>query len=135
MDDIVTGAKSFNKYLEDLEKLFLILIEWNVSLTPEKTYLNYPDLKLLGRLINSLRLITAEDKLKAIAKLCYPSILGELEHYLKLTNYIRPAVHWYTQLAELLQQLKTDLLKLGPNKGNTRKRYLSIYKFERPINK
>ena len=64
-----------------------------MSLIPEKTYLNYPNLKLLGRLINSLRLIIVEDKLKAIIKLYYPSTLGKLEYYLGLTNYIKPAVH------------------------------------------
>ena len=106
-----------------------------MSLIPEKIYLNYPNLKLLGRFINLLRLIIVKDKLKAIVKLCYPSILSELEYYLGLTNYIRPAIHWYTQLAELLQQLKTDLLKLGPVKGNIRKRYLFIYKFEQPTDK
>ena len=93
MDDIVTKAKSFNKYLEHLEKLFFILIEWNVSLIPEKIYLNYPNLKLLGRFINLLKLIIVEDELKVITKLCYPSILSKLEHYLGLTNYIRPTIY------------------------------------------
>ena len=60
-----------------------------MSFAPNKTFLNYLDLKLLGRFVNSLGLVIIEDKLKTIVKLYYPNIFGEFEYYLKLINYIR----------------------------------------------
>ena len=69
---------------------------------------------------------TPEDKLRAISSLAYPTTLGDLEHYLGLTRYLRQYVHFYAQLARPLQDLKTRLLKEAPtNKGNQRRAYSS----------
>lgn len=41
----------------------------------------------------------------------YPKTLGALEYYLSLMKYLKSYVHFYDQLASLLQALKTNLLK------------------------
>lgn len=58
--------------------------------------------------MNSLGIVTAEDKLKAISTLNYSSTLGDLEHYLSLTGYLRSLV------------------------GNLRKAYSSRYRLLQP---
>lgn len=94
-------------------------------MSPTKAFLGYPDVNLLGRKVNSFGLISSEEKLRAISALKYPRTLGELEHYLVLTGYLRQYIHFYAQLARPLQELKTKLLKDGPVAGRPRKQYSS----------
>ena len=134
IDDIVSGAKKFHEYLSNLRELFTVLVQYNVSISPKKTFLGYPSVNLLGRHVDSLGLATAEDKLAAIKGLTYPTTLGKLEHYLGLTGYMRSSVYFYAQLAAPLQELKTRLLKDSPaSKGRQRKKYSSSYSLDKPI--
>ena len=133
VDDIGCGSKSLSAHLADLRKLFRLLVEFNVSISPKKAFLGYPNVSLLGQKVNSFGLVTAEDKLRAISQLTYPDTLGALEHYLGLTGYLRQYVNYYAQLAEPLQNLKTRLLKESPSsKGNPRKVYSSKTKLGEP---
>ena len=132
VDDVVTGAKSFSEHLANLRQLFELFVEHNISISPTKTFLGYPNVNLLGRRVDSFGLATAEDKLEAIKALKYPSTLGDLEHYLGLAGYLRNHVHYFAQLAQPLQALKTSLLKQAPTKGNPRRAYASSYKLGKP---
>ena len=132
INDIVTGSKSFVEHLRQLRQLFQLFCDYNISISPTKTYLGYPNVNLLGRRVDSLGMATAEDKLEAIRMLKYPATLGDLEHYLGLTGYLRSSVHYYAQLAQSLQALKTSLLKQAPTKGNPRRAYSSQYRLSPP---
>ena len=72
--------------LKDLRELFQLFVDYNISISPTKTYLGYPDVNLLGQRVESLGLTSPEDKLRAISNLRYPTTLGALEHYLGLTG-------------------------------------------------
>lgn len=87
---------------------------------------------LLGQRVDSLGLTTAEDKLRAIRLLIYPETLGALEYYLGLTGYLRSYVHFYAQLAEPLQLLKTSLLRAVPVGGQQRQAYASKTRLDPP---
>lgn len=132
VDDIVTGAQSLAEHLTRLRQLFQLFVEHNISISPTKTFLGYPNVNLLGRRVDSFGMATAEDKLKAISDIVYPSTLGDLEHYLGLTGYLRSSVHYYAQLASPLQDLKTRLLKEAPTKGNPRRAYSSKCHLPKP---
>ena len=132
IDDIICGATSVEDLLQKLRILFEIFVAKNISIQPTKTYLNYPDVGLLGQRINSLGLATADDKLKAIRLLKYPDTLGALEYYLGLTGYLRSYVHFYAQLAEPLHSLKTSLLKGAPIAGPQRRSFASKTKLPLP---
>ena len=125
VDDIIIGAISLREYLRYLRQLFQIFVQYNILIAPTKTYLGYPNVSLLGRRVDSLGMATPDDKLRAISSLRYPATLGDLEHYLGLTGYLRQYVHYYVQLAKPLQDyLKTRLLKEVPStKGNQRRAY------------
>lgn len=110
IDNIICWAKS----LPDLQKLrilFDIFLEYNISIKPTKSYLNYPNVGLLGLQINSLGLIISEDKLKATRLLTYSKTLGALEYYLGLTGYLRTYMYVYAQLTAPLQALKTSFIQ------------------------
>lgn len=117
VDDIICGATSLEDMIDQLWILFQIFVAFNISIKPTKTFLNYPDVGILGQKVNLLGLTTAEEKLKAIKRLTYPNTLGALKYYLGLTGYFRSYIHFYAQLAELLQALKTSLLKQAPIAG------------------
>lgn len=99
IDDIVCGGNSLPDLLYKLRILFEIFWRYNISIKPTKSYLNYPDVGLLGQRVNSLGLTTSEEKLKAVRLLQYPETLGALEYYLGLTGYLRSYIHFYAQLA------------------------------------
>ena len=132
VDDVVIGSHSFEEHVDHLRQVFELFQRFNISISPKKAFLAYPDVSLLGQKVNSFGLTTAEDKLKAISQLRYPRTLGDLEHYLGLTGYLRQYVHFYAQLAKPLQELKTLLLKEAPTKGNPRKAYASKTKLPMP---
>ena len=125
VDDIICEARSFSDLLEKLRILFDIFLEYNISIKSTKSFLNYPDVGLLGQRVNSLGLTTSEEKLRAIKHLTYPKTLGALKYYLGLTGYLRNYIHFYAQLAAPLQALKTSHLRNAPVSGQQRRAYAS----------
>ena len=125
IDDIITGAEDFQQHVAHLQRLFQLLSEYNIAIAPTKTFLNYPNINVLGQKVDSFGMATAEDKLKAISEIAYPTTLGDLEHYLGLTGYLQNHVHYYAQLASPLQALKTLLLKEAPNQSSQCRLYSS----------
>lgn len=125
VDDIICRAKSLDDLFSKLCTLFEIFVVYNISIKPTKTFLNYPDVGLLGLEVNSLGLTTAKEKLNAISLLHYPDTLGALEYYLGLIGYLWSYIHYYAQLAEPLQSLKTSLLKVALLSGQQCRAYAS----------
>lgn len=97
--------------------LFKIFLHYNISIKLTKSFLNYPDVGLLGQRVNSLGLTTSDKKLKAIRLLTYPNTLGALKYYLGLIGYLRRYIHFYAQLAAPFQELKTLLFRHAPVAG------------------
>lgn len=128
IDDIVTDAQFFDEHVKHLRKLFDLLVEYNVFIVLNKVFLRYNSVNLLERRVNSLRMTTAENKLKTISSLSYSSTLSNLKHYLDLTEYLQSSVHMYAQLTSSLQKLKTRLLKNAFFKENVRKAFSSKYR-------
>lgn len=133
IDDIISGSITFEQHLIDLRQLFSTLLEANITISPKKTFLGYPSINLLGQHVNSLGLSTSKEKLNAISQLTYPRTLGDLEHYLGLTGYLRQYVEYYAQITEPLQTLKTLLFKESPsNGGGKRRAYASTKQLPEP---
>ena len=76
--------------------VFDLFKNYNIAISLEKVFLGYPDIKLLGRRINSIGLFTTKEILTAIAKIEYLIILGLLEYYLGLSRYLRGYIYYYT---------------------------------------
>ena len=117
INDIVCAAKLLPDLLDKLRTLFEIFLAYNISISPTKSYLNYPDMMFLGQRVDFLGLTTSEQKLKAIKLLTNPDTLGALEYYMGLTSYLTNYIHFYTQLAPLLQDFKITLFREAPLGG------------------
>lgn len=88
VDDIICSTRSLSDLIQKLRILFKIFLEYNILIKPTKSYLNYPDVGLLGQRVKFPSLTTFVEKLKAIQLLVYPDMLGALEYYLDLTSYL-----------------------------------------------
>lgn len=125
MNDIICRAKFLSDLLEKLRIFFDIFLKFNISIKPTKSFLNYPNVGLLGQQVNSLGLTTLKKKLKAIKHLTYPEILDVLEYYLGLTDNLCNYIHFYAQLVTPIQTLKTSFLCNVPVNGQQRHAYAS----------
>ena len=123
MDDIVIFSNSLEEHLQHLEKVFDALTTINIHLSPKKSYLGYPSVRLLGQKVNALGLATADEKLAAISNLAFPKNLGMLDKYLGMTGYYRQYIPIYAAISKPLQQRKTYLTRAVKDvKGTARKR-------------
>lgn len=95
MNDIICEAKSLCDLLKKLCILFDIFLEYNICIKPTKSFLNYPDVGLIGQRVNSLGLITSKKKLRIINILTNPKTLGVLEYYLRHTSYLHNYIYFY----------------------------------------
>ena len=138
VDDIVIFSKSFEEHLEHLDQVFKTLSNYNICLAPEKSFLGYPSVALLGQRVDAFGLATSADKLAAIAQLAFPKTLRQLDHYLGLTGYLRQYVPYYAAVVRPLQQRKVALTRglcLHLVKGNARKNTASRLRINMPTPK
>lgn len=123
VNDIVIFSNTFKEHLEHLRHVFNKLNQMGICLSPEKSYLAYPSVQLLGQRVNALGLATTDDKLKAITSLEFPRTLRQLETYLGLTGYLRQYIPHYAAIVKPLQLRKTLLNRgIRGTKSNARKR-------------
>ena len=63
-------------------------MKYNITITLIKIFLDYLNINLFNRRINSFNIVIVEDKLKAISKIIYLATLDNLEYYLDLIGYL-----------------------------------------------
>lgn len=63
IDNIICSIKFLNDLFSKLCILFKNFVAYKISIKPTKSFLNYPDVGLLGQRVNSLDLTTATKKL------------------------------------------------------------------------
>jgi len=93
-----------------------------VTLSPKKAYFNFPDIKLLGRVVNAFGIATQAEKLDAIRKITFPGTLKQLETYIGLLNWFRDHVYGYAAIIRPLQDRKKIMLQDLAKQGGHRTR-------------
>ena len=71
VDEVITKTKSLIKYLSNLHSLFELFIKYNISISLINFFLNYFNINLLKRRVNSFKLITIENKFEIIKIIKY----------------------------------------------------------------
>ena len=125
INDIVIFSRTLEEHLEHLRALFQQLLDFNICLSPKKSFLAYPSVHLLGQRVDALGLATDEEKLVATARLAFPRTLQQLDHYLGLTGYLRNYVPFYSGVSQPLKDRKMKLYQILRERrvtGNARKR-------------
>lgn len=111
VDDIIIYSHTLEEHLEHLNRLFSMFREKRVNLSPGKSFIGYPSVRLLGQRVDALGMTTSEDKIKAISEKTFPEHLKDLETYLGMTGWLRHTIAGYAQIALPLQKRKTLLTK------------------------
>jgi Reverse transcriptase (RNA-dependent DNA polymerase)/RNase H-like domain found in reverse transcriptase len=124
IDDVVIFSDDFLSHLQHLRAVFSEFSKAGLTLAPDKCYVGYHSLKVLGHIVDRFGLSTMEDKVSAIASMRFPDYLHELELFIGLSGYYRHFIARYAAIIEPLQRLKTQLLK-GAVRKNKRQR--SVY--------
>ena len=112
MNDIVILSNTLNEHLQHLDSVFRVLAARNICLSLKKSFLDYLLMKLLSQRVDTLRLITAAEKLTVITCLKFSKSLSALEKYLDLTEYLQQYISKYAAISKLLQEQKTLLNKV-----------------------
>ena len=73
-------------------------MEYNIRLSPKKSFFGYLSVSLLGQYVNAFGLTTAAEKFEVIARFDFPRTLKQLEAYLGLTGWLRIYVFKYAQI-------------------------------------
>ena len=111
VNDIVVFSRTKIEHETHLRKVFSMLNKNNISIKLIKIFLSYSSVSLFDQKIDSLDLVTFEEKLKIIAKLRFSRIFRQFETYLDLTNWLRDYISHYVDISKLLQNRKIELLR------------------------
>ena len=125
VNDIVVFFRTKIEHETHLRKVFSMLDKNNISIKSIKIFLSYSSISLLDQKIDSLNLITSEEKLKTIVKFRFSRIFRQFETYLDLTNWLRDYISHYVDISKFLQNRKIELLRDESTIENVRRVYSS----------
>ena len=106
---IYTRLKLLTDHLRHLNNVFISLMKKSIFLFSKKSFLDYLTVQLLDQCVDTLKLITAEDKLAAIVNIKVSCTLSALEKYLDMTDYLYQYISYYTVIIKSLQKQKMRL--------------------------
>ena len=105
IDDITCGAKTFEEFLEKLERLFKRLEMHKLTCKAAKTYLGYTKLKILGNIIGDGERRTNPKLVQAVNEFPIPRTVKQLQAWIGLVNYYRSFIPRITDINAPLYQL------------------------------
>jgi hypothetical protein len=117
IDDIIIFGDDAEDHLQQLDTIFRLFSEKNISIAPAKSYVGYPSVELLGFYVNGFGLTTTEHRIEAFRNLAFPANLKALEQYIGASGFLRHLIPYYAKLIEPLQHRKTALLAQGRKDG------------------
>jgi hypothetical protein len=87
IDDLIIYSQSFEDHLLHLKRVFEILIEAKLTLSPKKCHFGYQSVTILGQNISRLGLSALKEKVQAIADMPPPTNLKELRTAMGIFQY------------------------------------------------
>ncbi|KAJ5381114.1 uncharacterized protein N7496_003542 [Penicillium cataractarum] len=126
VDDFVLRSMSAKDHLRHLDQFLTTLQKANVTISPAKTFIRFPGVRILGNFVDGLGLASLEERVQAIRNIKEPHSLVDLERFLGITGYLRDKIPRYAEIAEPLQQRKTELLQGAPNADPKRDLYVDL---------
>ncbi|SMY25219.1 unnamed protein product [Zymoseptoria tritici ST99CH_1A5] len=108
IDDMVVGSATLEEHESHLRQLFSILDSKRVSLAPDKAFIGYPCVRLLGQMVDGVGFTTDAERIAALKNIVKPVDAAGLEKYLSLTGYLRSKIPYYGAITEPLHAAKID---------------------------
>lgn len=128
INDIVLRFKSIKEHIFYFRIIFKLFAKLNISIKFIKIFIVYSSVILLSQKVNVLNFSTTEERLKAIFEIKFLEIFIDLKHYLKITNYIKNHIYFYSIITDFLQKFKIQLLKIVSNADFKKRQYTNKIK-------
>jgi hypothetical protein len=123
IDDVVVFSKTYEDHIRHVRRVLNCLAALGMTLSPEKCYVGYHSVQLLGRMVDRYGLSTIKERTDALAQIQFPKTLRELEHFMGIANYYRYYIGRYAGITDPLQNLKTRCYRGSPRKGRLRENF------------
>ena len=104
IDDILCFSPSFDKHIEDLDKIFKRLRENNLKIQPPKCSFLRPNFEILGFVATPEGLKPAERKKKALLDYQLPKSKKEVQTFLGMASWVRRFIPNFTQYSVYLRE-------------------------------
>src|SRR5690606_6055028 len=105
IDDIIVFSPTFERHLDDLERVFTRIREANMFIKLKKCHFCRRELPFLGHLITEHGVKPDPAKLRAIDAIPPPQNVKDLRTFLGLTGYYRRFIRDYAAIARPLSNL------------------------------
>ncbi|KAL2272289.1 hypothetical protein FJTKL_06972 [Diaporthe vaccinii] len=135
IDDIIIYSDTAEQHVKDLEAIWSLFHQQNITISGPKSFIGYPSIELLGFRVDGLAIHTAGAKIQALKDMKFPENLAALEKFIGMTSFLRHLIPRFSKRINPLQRRKTAMLasartagKLPPKGG--RKRYTNRTSFE-----
>lgn len=120
IDDILVFGKDEDDFIENLEKVFKRLRQYNVTLNPRKCRFGMDKVEYVGHVISFEGITFSDEKRVKVLDFPLPSTQKDLQAFLGLVNYFRDHVPDMTGLVKPLRVL------IDPKKKNQRLTWTDI---------
>ncbi|KEP45716.1 putative Transposon Tf2-1 polyprotein [Rhizoctonia solani 123E] len=105
IDDIVVYSTTFEDHCRHLDQVFGAIQEAGITLSPNKCFLGYQSLLLLGQKVSRLGLSTHKEKVDAIIQLEPPKNIPTLQTFLGMMTYFASYIPFYAWIVAPLFKL------------------------------
>jgi len=116
IDDFVIFSKTLEEHAQHLERFFCRISEMGISLAPNKAFIGYPTVKLLGQRVDAFGVASTEERIEALRNLRFPRNAKDMEMYCGAINFLNDRTPYLAQISAPLTELKTELLRFAPKK-------------------
>ena len=99
MDDILVPGRTFEKQLDNLERVFQCLRSAKLKLSPKKCHLFQKEVKYLGHVISRNGVSTDPEKVKAVWEWPLPTCTTDVRKFLGLCSYYRRFIPQFVHIA------------------------------------
>lgn len=105
IDDLVIFTRTWDEHLLRLSWVLGEISKIGLTLDPDKAYIGFKSIDLLGHVVNHFGLATQEKKIHAMMNLPIPKNLHDLRSMLGYFGYYRKFIENYAQIVEPLSRL------------------------------
>jgi hypothetical protein len=108
IDDIIIYASTEEEFIENLDKVFNRLRQYNVTLNPTKTFVNLSSIEYVGHTISADGISISSQKKQDVLDVPLPINQQDLKSFLGLVSYYRDHLRNHSTMVHPLHQLLLD---------------------------
>ncbi|KAK3399983.1 hypothetical protein B0T20DRAFT_349879, partial [Sordaria brevicollis] len=88
INNIIIFSNTIEEYFEYFDYVFNLFILHNLTFSPKKNYIIYPNVELLGFYVDIFNLLLTEERLEIFRNLIFLKTLKSLKIYINRFNFL-----------------------------------------------